>query len=168
MHTHLNISFSVCIMSHIYFFRVDHLVLDNQLVNFSLKRVTSSVTHFTQLSVVLCVWLKPHCFFSIYFGISIVALFVEFLFRQSRVFCEAVSLSNVKIYMCKVAQSNFLNWRNKGLPSQVHIMTTKSVLQKALKEISNREQTWVIVKKTISYIPTLYNAHYLIIITIIT
>lgn len=47
----------------VYIFRVNNLELDNQLLFSSLGKTTSISPRFSQLSIVLCIGLKPHLFF---------------------------------------------------------------------------------------------------------
>lgn len=70
-YTSLNITISVYkkLLAHV--FKIDHLVLDNQLVYFSLEKTISPTLSILQLPIFLCIMLRPHGLSSIHFGMSI-------------------------------------------------------------------------------------------------
>ena len=67
----------------IYLFRADCLELDNQLMCFSLGRITSLTPSFTQFSVVLFVGLRPCGLFPFQFGLFIELILVQLTCGQS-------------------------------------------------------------------------------------
>lgn len=66
-----------------YVYMADNLALDNQLVYPLLGKTTSLSPSFPRLPTVLCARLKPHDFFSVFFGMSTGTILSQLMLLKS-------------------------------------------------------------------------------------
>lgn len=66
-----------------YVFKADDLVLNSQSVCSSMDKTVSHAFRISQLPVLLSVLLSPHDLSFIHFGMTIISVFVQVVFRQS-------------------------------------------------------------------------------------